>query len=95
MCAQQHRAEPMAPLFPQSALDEVAAAVLHEALNDVRRLGWRGAEPDTVLAQAPRVPPIVEHAEPQGGPRQTGHQQVRRRGEPRAAPPAEHRRADP
>ena len=53
---------PMAPLFPESALDEIAAGVLHMCLNDARRLGWRGPEPETVLAQAPRVQAIVEHA---------------------------------
>jgi nucleotide-binding universal stress UspA family protein len=52
---------PMAPLFPESALDEMAATVLHEALNDVRRMGWHGADPETVLALPPRVPALVEH----------------------------------
>ena len=53
---------PMAPLFPESSLDEVAAAVLHQALDDAHRIGWHGEEPETVLALAPRVPAIVEHS---------------------------------
>jgi nucleotide-binding universal stress UspA family protein len=53
---------PMMPVFPEVALDEIAARVLHEALADARRMGWRGQEPETVLARAPRVPAIVDHS---------------------------------
>jgi len=53
---------PMSPLFPESTLDETAAAVLHQALNDARRIGWHGEGPETILALAPRVPAIVEHS---------------------------------
>jgi nucleotide-binding universal stress UspA family protein len=52
---------PMMPLFPDPALDEIAARVLHEALADARQLGWVGREPETVLARGPRVPAIVDH----------------------------------
>ena len=53
---------PTMPLFPEQALEEIAARVLHEALHDVRRMGWTGEEPETVLARAPRVPAIVDHS---------------------------------
>jgi nucleotide-binding universal stress UspA family protein len=53
---------PMAPLFPESALDEIAATVLDECLEDVRKSGWHGPEPETVLARAPRVQAILEQA---------------------------------
>lgn len=53
---------PMAPLFPESALDEIAATVLHECLDDIRRSGWHGPEPETILAQPPRVQAILDKA---------------------------------
>jgi nucleotide-binding universal stress UspA family protein len=53
---------PGTPLLPDKALDDIAARVLHESLADARRMGWRGPEPETVLARAPRVPAIVSHA---------------------------------
>jgi nucleotide-binding universal stress UspA family protein len=54
---------PMMPLFPDPALDQMAARVLHEALADARRMGWAGDEPETVLARAPRVPALVDHSD--------------------------------
>ena len=53
---------PMLPLFPEPTLDEIANQVLHVAIGDVRRMGWRGAEPETVLARPPRVAALVDHA---------------------------------
>jgi nucleotide-binding universal stress UspA family protein len=53
---------PMMPLFPDPSLDEIATRVLSDALGDVRGMGWRGEEPETVLARAPRVPAIIDHA---------------------------------
>jgi nucleotide-binding universal stress UspA family protein len=53
---------PMAPLFPESALDEIAATVLHECLDDVRGSGWTGPQPETIVARAPRVQAILDHA---------------------------------
>jgi nucleotide-binding universal stress UspA family protein len=53
---------PMMPLLPDASLDEIATRVLHEALGDARRMGWQGNEPETVLARAPRVPAIIDHA---------------------------------
>jgi nucleotide-binding universal stress UspA family protein len=52
---------PRMPLVPDSSLDEVAARVLSDALDEARRLGWEGEGPETVLARAPRVPAIVDH----------------------------------
>jgi nucleotide-binding universal stress UspA family protein len=53
---------PTMPLFPESALEEIATRVLRDAVDDTRRMGWKGDEPDTVLARAPRVPAIIDHS---------------------------------
>lgn len=50
------------PLLPDPTLDEIAARVLREALDDTRRMGWKGDEPETVVARAPRAPAIVDNA---------------------------------
>ncbi|MEP7088503.1 MAG: universal stress protein [Nocardioidaceae bacterium] len=54
---------PMMPLFPEPALQEVATRVLHEALADAYRMGWRGETPETILARPPRVAALVEHGQ--------------------------------
>jgi len=56
------RLAPTMPRFPEQALEQIAARVLHEALRDTRRMGWKGEEPETVLARPPRVPAIVHHS---------------------------------
>jgi nucleotide-binding universal stress UspA family protein len=53
---------PMTPLFPELALQQIAERVLHEALGDAQRMGWRGDQPETVLARPPRVAALVDHA---------------------------------
>ena len=53
---------PAMPLFPRSALEEIAARVLRDAVDDTRRMGWKGEEPETVLARPPRVPALVDHS---------------------------------
>lgn len=52
---------PMMPLFLETTLQEVATRVLHEALADAYRMGWRGETPETILARPPRVAALVEH----------------------------------
>jgi nucleotide-binding universal stress UspA family protein len=53
---------PMMPKLPDPPLNELAEQVLSEALADTRRMGWRGEDPETVLAHAPRVAAIVDQA---------------------------------
>jgi nucleotide-binding universal stress UspA family protein len=53
---------PMMPLFPERSLQAIAVRVLHEALADACRMGWRGDQPETVLARPPRVEALVDHA---------------------------------
>ncbi|MDQ6686471.1 MAG: universal stress protein [Actinomycetota bacterium] len=52
---------PMMPMFPDPLLKEVAVQVLHHALADTQRMGWRGPTPETVLAWPPRVAALVDH----------------------------------
>lgn len=53
---------PMMPLLPDPTLRGIAEHVLREAAVDAHRLGWTGAELQSVLAHGPRVPAIVAHA---------------------------------
>ncbi len=53
---------PTMPLFPEQALEEMAARMLHEALHDTRWMRWKGEKPETGLARPPRVPAIVDHS---------------------------------
>ena len=53
---------PMMPKLPDPPLNVVAERVLAEAVADARHMGWRGENPETVPAHAPRVAAIVDHA---------------------------------